>query len=386
MQNYIYLDHNATTPLDEEVLKEMLPYFKENFFNASALYRPAIKVKETIEKFRIEIKKMFNASGQLIFTSGGSESVNLGIKGYALAHKHLGKHMITSQIEHNSVLNSFNSLEKEGFSVDAVSVDENGVINLQELETKIKPETILISIMSANNETGVIQPITKIAEIAKKHEIVFHSDTVQIIGKLPFSIKDHSIDMISFSAHKFYGPKGVGGLYLKNGIKIQPLIDGGGQEDHLRGGTENTPAIVGMNQALKKAILSLEENNKKIDELKNYFEDKIEKSIKDVKIIGKNSFRLPGTSMISFKYTNSKKIVQKLSDNYIYASSGSACSANKKYLSHVLKAMKLSQIDIQGTVRFSLGKENTKEQLDIAIEKLVDIIKEMRKDSPFYEK
>ena len=302
----------------------------------------------------------------------------------ARAYKNRGKHIIVSSIEHPGVRNTCKDLEKEGFEVTVLNVDKNGVVDLEQLKSAIKDETILISVMHANNETGVIQPIEEIGKIAKENKILFHVDAVQSMGKLEINPKEMGIDLLVFTAHKFYGPKGVGALYVRNGVRLGKVITGGGQERKLRPGTTNTPLIVGMAKALEKVYAEREEENKRVGELRDYFEEQISARIPEIVINGKNVPRLPGTSSITFKYVEGESILLSLSMKGIAVSSGSACSSDELQASHVLLAMGIPAEFAHGTIRFSLGKYNTKEEIDYTIEAVVEIIGKLRMMSPLW--
>lgn len=381
MQKIIYFDHAATTYVKEEVLKEMLPYFNLEYGNASSMYSIGRNAKKAVEKSRIRVAKAINANQkEIYFTSGGSESDNLAIKGIAYAYKNKGNHIITSKIEHPAVLNTCKSLEKQGFNITYLNVDENGVISLQELENAITPKTILVTIMFANNEIGTIEPIEEIGKIAKKHNIIFHTDAVQAVGNIEIDVNRMNIDMLSISGHKFYGPKGIGVLYIKNGIDCEKLQDGGHQEKNLRSGTENVPGIVGIGKAIEIANNNLIEYGNKLLELRNYYEQKVEDKISDIKINAAKAKRLPGTSNISFKNVEGEDILLNLDERGICASAGSACSTGSDEPSHVLTAIRLNYELAKGTLRTTFGEENTKQDVDCLVNYLVEIVEKLRKN------
>jgi len=367
----VYLDHASTTKIKKEVLDEMDPYFKKYFSNPSSIYSISCKTKSAIENARLEVAKFLNCdTNEIYFTSGGSEANNTAIKGIAFANINKGNHIITSVIEHKSILNTCKFLEKIGFEITYLPVDKYGKISLNQLKKSITNDTILISIMYANNEIGTIQDINEISKIAKKNNIYFHTDAVQAIGKLHIDLKNSNIDILSLSAHKFYGPKGIGAIYLKSNVSIEPLIHGGGQENNVRSGTENIPYIVGLGKAIK--IIS--QNKKagyKVKELTNYFISQLQYNIKGVKINGHIVDNLPGYINVTFTKLNTIDIDTfkfMLDCNNIYVSSGSACNELALEQSHVLKSIGLSDNDIKNTIRFTIGEENSKEDIDYTIE------------------
>ncbi|MBS5037577.1 MAG: cysteine desulfurase NifS [Fusobacterium sp.] len=381
----IYLDNNATTRLDDDAFDAMIPFFKEEYGNAFSLHLFGRETGKAVAESRKVIADLLGVlPEEIIFTGSGTEGDNLAIRGVARAYKNRGKHIIVSSIEHPGVRNTCKDLEKEGFEVTVLNVDKNGVVDLEQLKSAIKDETILISVMHANNETGVIQPIEEIGKIAKENKILFHVDAVQSMGKLEINPKEMGIDLLVFTAHKFYGPKGVGALYVRNGVRLGKVITGGGQERKLRPGTTNTPLIVGMAKALEKVYAEREEENKRVGELRDYFEEQISARIPEIVINGKNVPRLPGTSSITFKYVEGESILLSLSMKGIAVSSGSACSSDELQASHVLLAMGIPAEFAHGTIRFSLGKYNTKEEIDYTIEAVVEIIGKLRMMSPLW--
>lgn len=376
MQKIIYLDHAATTAVDEKVLNKMLPYFHISYGNPSSMYTIGRQNKRAIEIARQDVAKCIGAkTKEIYFTSCGSESDNLALKGVCYANKEKGKHIITSKIEHPAILNTCHTLEKQGYEVTYLNVDKNGFVKLEELENAIRNNTILISVMFANNEIGTIEPIEQIGMIAKKHHILFHTDAVQAVGNIKINVEELGIDLLSMSAHKFYGPKGAGALYVRNGVKFERIQDGGHQEKGKRSGTENVAGIVGLGEALKLANENIEQNNKKILELRNYFISKLEENIKDIKINGDLEKRLPGNINITFKGRDSLELLLKLDEYGICASAGSACSTGESSPSHVLTAIGLSPEDAFSTLRFSLGKENRKEEVDYVVKILSEFEK-----------
>ena len=329
--------------------------------------------------------EILNASpNEIYFTSGGSESDNMALKGIALGNIDKGKHIITSKIEHPAVLDTCKELEREGFEISYIGVNENGIVDLTELENKIRKDTILISIMLANNEIGTIQPIKKISEIAKKNDIIFHTDSVQAGGNIRIDVKEMNIDSLSLSAHKFYGPKGIGVLYLREGMKFRKYLNGGHQENNKRAGTENVAEIVGLAKAMSLSYKNLEENNKRIIELRDYFVNEIKKNIEKIKINGDLENRLPGNINVSFKFVEADNILHELDKKGIYISTGSACTTGSIESSHVLRAIGLSDGMAHAAIRISIGKYNTKEEIDYAIKCIVEIVDNLRKLSPLY--
>lgn len=382
----IYLDNAATTKMDNRVLEEMLPYLKENYGNPSSAYKIGRYNKEKIQEARKKVAKILNTDlNDIYFTSCGSESDNMALKGIAYGNMDKGKHIITSKIEHPAILDTCKELEREGFEVSYIGVNENGRINLKELENAIREDTILISVMFANNEIGTIQPIEEIGMIAKKYNIIFHTDSVQAVGILRIDVKKLGIDALSLSAHKFYGPKGVGVLYLKSGVKFRKYLNGGHQENNKRAGTENVAGIIGLAKAMSLAYENLEEDNKKIIELREYLINEIQNKITRVQINGDRNNRLPGNINISFECIEADNILYELDKRNIYISTGSACTTGKVESSHVLKAIGLSDRMSHSTIRISIGKNNTKEEIDYTIKELTEIVNNLRKLSPLFE-
>ena len=381
----IYLDNNATTRLDDDAFNAMIPFFKEEYGNAFSLHLFGKETGKAVAESRKVIADLLGVlPEEIIFTGSGTEGDNLAIRGVARAYKNRGKHIIVSSIEHPGVRNTCKDLEKEGYEITVLNVDKNGVVDVEQLKNAIKDETILISVMHANNETGVVQPIEEIGKIAKEHKILFHVDAVQSMGKLNIDPKGMGIDLLVFTAHKFYGPKGVGALYVRNGVRLGKVITGGGQEKKLRPGTTNTPLIVGMAKALEKAYAEREEENKRVGALRDYFEEQLLAKIPEIVVNGKNVQRLPGTSSITFKYVEGESILLSLSMKGIAVSSGSACSSDELQASHVLLAMGIPEEFAHGTIRFSLGKYNTKEEIDYTIEAVTEVIGKLRMMSPLW--
>lgn len=364
-----YFDNAATTDIKEKVLREMFPYLANLYGNASSMYSIGRQSKRAIEEARGKVASIINANPkEIYFTSCGSESDNAAIKGFAYANESKGKHIITSKIEHHAILESCETLEKQGFKVTYLNVDKDGIVDLQELINAITPETILISIMFANNEVGTIQPIEEIAQIAKSHDIAFHTDAVQAVGNVPIDVKKMGIDMLSMSAHKIHGPKGVGALYVRNGIEIEKYINGGHQERNKRAGTENVAGIVGIGEACNIAEKTLEYHIQYLTKLRNYYTKKILQHIPDAKINGSMKKRLPGNMNISFKNTDAQELLFKLDEVGICASSGSACNTGTQEPSHVLTAMGLTPDEAKGALRTTFGEDNTFEDVDFLVE------------------
>ena len=375
--NIKYFDHAATTPVREEVIKEMLPYFNIEYGNPSTMYALGRNAKKAMNRARKQIANAINSEiREIYFTSCGSESDNLAIKGFAYANKDKGNHIITTKIEHHAVLDTCKTLEKQGFEVTYLNVDSNGLINLQELVNSITNKTILISIMFANNEIGTIEPIEEIGKIANKHNIIFHTDAVQAIGNVRIDVKKLNIDVLSLSGHKFYAPKGVGALYVKNGIEFQKLQDGGEQEENKRAGTENVAQIVGMGKAIESIYDEFDEYNKKLKNLRNLFFKEVRQRIPEIKINGDLEKRLPGNANISFKNISGGELLFKLDEKGICASAGSACSTSNPMPSHVLTAIGLESSLAENTLRISFGKENTEDDVIYLINCLENIVNE----------
>lgn len=385
MNKIRYFDHAATTAVSEEVLKEMLPYFSIEYGNPSSIYSIGRNAKRAIEEARKRVASAINCSAkEIYFTGCGSESDNISLKGVAYANKEKGNHIITTKIEHPAILNTCKSLEIEGFNITYLDVDENGLISIEDLKNRITDSTILISIMFANNEIGTIQPIKEIGQIAKERNILFHTDSVQAVGNVKIDVKEMNIDLLSMSAHKFYGPKGVGAIYIRDGVRCNKLQDGGHQEKDRRAGTENVAGIVGLGKAIKIAYDNLEKYNRKIRELRDYYEEQAQKNIPYVKINGHRENRLPGNSNISFKFVDGEALLLKLDIKGICASTGSACSSGQAAPSHVLTAIGLPDSTAKGSLRITFGKENTKEDIDYLVKSLVEIIDDLRNMSPEY--
>jgi len=375
----IYLDHNATTRLHPDVLGIMEPYLRDQFGNASSAYRLGRESKAALETSRKKIADCLGTQSQeIIFTSGGSESNNLAIRGTARALKSKGNHIITSSIEHHAVLKTCQDLGNEGFRVTYLPVNASGQIDPDDIRKHINKKTILITIMHANNETGVLQPVMEVGAIAKQSGIIFHTDAVQSVGKIPVNVDNLCVDMLSLSGHKFHGPKGVGALYVRDKTPLVSIITGGHHEHNFRAGTENIPGIVGLAEALAIAIANQSATAYKLSNLRDYFESNILKKIERVQIHGINAPRLPNTTNMSFQFIEGESILLHLDLKEICASSGSACTTNAPEPSHVLLAMGVPSHIAQGAIRFSLGKDNTEQEMDVATEALVEIITRLR--------
>ncbi|MGN1310229.1 MAG: cysteine desulfurase NifS [Clostridia bacterium] len=381
-----YFDNAATTRTDDEVLKEMLPYFSQSYGNPSSIYKIGRENRKAVEEAREKVAKAINAEpNEIYFTAGGSESDNTAIRGIAYAYKQKGNHIITSKIEHPAVLETCKQLEKEGFEVSYIGVDEKGIVNLEELKNSIKETTTLITIMFANNEIGTIEPIKEIGKIAKENNIIFHTDAVQAVGSVKIDVKEMNIDSLSLSGHKFYGPKGIGALYVKKGVRFQKFVNGGHQEKNKRAGTENVPGIVGLGKAIEVAYSNLEEHNKKIKELRDYYVEEVKKRIPYIKINGDMENRLPGNSNISFRFIEGEGLLLNLDLKGICASSGSACTSGSLDPSHVLLAIGLPHEIAHGSLRITIGKYNTKEEVDYLLDNLEEIVSRLRNMSPLWE-
>ena len=381
-----YFDNAATTRTDDEVLKEMLPYFSQSYGNPSSIYKIGRENRKAVEEAREKVAKAINAEpNEIYFTAGGSESDNTAIRGIAYAYKQKGNHIITYKIEHPAVLETCKQLEKEGFEVSYIGVDEKGIVNLEELKNSIKETTTLITIMFANNEIGTIEPIKEIGKIAKENNIIFHTDAVQAVGSVKIDVKEMNIDSLSLSGHKFYGPKGIGALYVKKSVRFQKFVNGGHQEKNKRAGTENVPGIVGLGKAIEVAYSNLEEHNKKIKELRDYYVEEVKKRIPYIKINGDMENRLPGNSNISFRFIEGEGLLLNLDLKGICASSGSACTSGSLDPSHVLLAIGLPHEIAHGSLRITIGKYNTKEEVDYLLNNLEEIVSRLRNMSPLWE-
>lgn len=386
MSEFIYVDNAATTAVKPEVLDAMIPYFSEIYSNPSSIYGFAGKAKKAVEDAREELASFMNAKpSEIYFTGGGSESDNWAIKAVAEAYKTQGKHIITSKIEHHAVLHACEWLEKEGYEVTYLDVDGDGLISLDALEKAIRPDTILITIMFANNEIGTIEPVREIGEIARKHGVLFHTDAVQAVGHVPVDVEEMNIDLLSASAHKFYGPKGIGFLYLKNGVKVGALIHGGAQERSRRAGTHNVPGIIGMAKAAVVARDNMEGNIRKEIAVRDHLIHRIGEEIPYVRINGHREKRLPNNINACFRFVEGESLLIMLDQKGICASSGSACTSGSLDPSHVLLAIGLPHEIAHGSVRITISEETTLEQADYVVDSLKAVVERMRSMSPLYD-
>ncbi|WP_346663673.1 cysteine desulfurase NifS [uncultured Merdimonas sp.] len=386
MSRFIYLDNAATTKTAPEVVEAMLPYFTEKFGNPSSVYQFAAANKTVIDEQRDRIAETLGAKGkEIYFTAGGSEADNWALKAAAEACKEKGKHIITTKIEHHAILHTAQYLEKQGFEVTYLDVDENGRIRLSDLEAAIRPDTILISVMYANNEIGTIQPIREIGAIAHEHGILFHTDAVQAYGHLPIHVDECHIDMLSASGHKLNGPKGIGFLYIRTGVKIRSFIHGGAQERKRRAGTENVPGIVGLGKAVERAFATMEERTAKEKELRDYLIGRVLAEIPYTRLNGHPTDRLPNNANFSFRFIEGESLLIRLDMKGICGSSGSACTSGSLDPSHVLLAIGLPHEIAHGSLRLTLNEEITRDDIDYVVESLKEIVEGLRRMSPLYE-
>lgn len=375
--NIIYLDNSATTRIKTEVLNEMIPYLTTEYGNASSLYSIGRKAKKAIEEARKQVAELINCNPhEIYFTGSGSESDNTALKGFAYANKEKGNHIITSKIEHPAILETCKTLERQGFEVSYINVDDGGNIKLDELKNAIKPSTILISIMTANNEIGTIEPIEEIASIAHENNIVFHTDAVQAIGNMHIDVTKMGIDMLSLSGHKIGAPKGVGALYIKNGIKVEKFINGGHQERNQRAGTENVAGIVGLGKACELADKNMNTHIRNLAKVRDYYLNRLQKEMPEkIRINGTMDNRLPGNANVSFEGTNASELIFKLDEKGICVSSGSACSSGNTSPSHVLTAINVPDKYLNSAIRTTFGDNNTFEEVDYLINVIKNVIK-----------
>jgi cysteine desulfurase len=379
----IYLDHNATTPVRPEVMEAVLPFYGPIYGNASSLHGFGREAKDGLERAREQVAKVLGARpDEVCFTGGGTEADNLAVKGVAWANRDRGNHLITSQVEHHAVFNTCEYLEKQGFKVTYLPVDSEGRVDPGDVEKAITKETLLVSIMQANNETGTVQPIAEIGRIARKRGVYFHSDAVQAFTKLPTGVDELGVDLLSLSGHKIYGPKGVGCLYIRKGTQIDPLVHGGHHERNRRAGTENVPGIVGLGKAAELGAGEMSEEAKKLATLRDRLQEGILARIPEVRINARNARRLPGTLSVCFQYVEGESILLGLDLKGIAASSGSACSSGAIEPSYVLTAMGVPPEEARGSVRFSLGRQNTEQEVDRVVGELVAILARLRAMSP----
>ena len=386
MKTRIYLDNAATTRTAQEVVDAMLPYFTESYGNPSSIYELGQRSKEAITNAREEIARVIGAkTEEIYFTGGGSEADNWAIKAAYEAYKNKGNHIITTKIEHHAVLHTCQYLEKQGARVTYLDVDENGLVDLEQLQKAISPETILITIMFANNEIGTIEPVKEIGMIAREHGILFHTDAVQAFGQVPIDVDEMNIDMLSSSAHKINGPKGIGCLYIRKGVKIRSFVHGGAKERKRRAGTENVPGIVGYGVAARMAAETMEERTKKEKELRDYFIRRVLEEVPYVRLNGDPVKRLPNNANFSFRFIEGESLLIMLDMKGIAGSSGSACTSGSLDPSHVLLAIGLPHEIAHGSLRLTLGADTTKEDLDYTLEQIKEIVAKLRNLSPLYE-
>ncbi|MCB4792861.1 MAG: cysteine desulfurase NifS [Elusimicrobia bacterium] len=387
MKKKIYLDHNATTPVRKEVVEAMLPYYTDIFGNASSVHMFGQEARKAVEDSREQIASFIGAAAEeVIFTSGGTESDNFAIKGTAYEKKNKGNHIITSSIEHPAVLNTCQYLGQNGFKITYLAVDKYGLVDPEDVKKAITKETVLITIMHANNEVGTILPVKEIGKIAKDNEITFHTDAVQSTGKIPINVNELNVDMLSMSGHKVYGPKGIGALFIRKGTRIEQFMHGGHHEFNKRAGTENVPGIAGFAKAVEVLSKDLEKENKKLSLLRDKLWNGLKNTIADISLNGHPTLRLPNTLDVSFNYIESESIILNLDLKGIAVSGGSACASGSTEPSHVLTAMGVEPTCAQGAVRFSLGKDNTGEDIDYVLEVLPPIVKKLRDMSPIHNK
>lgn len=383
----IYLDYNSTTPMHEEVISLMQKHMGESYGNPSSVHRLGQKTKVLMEEAREKIANLLGAeASEIYFTSGGTEADNIAFKGAAYTGQKKGNHLITSQIEHHAVLESGHFLEKNGFEVTYLGCDNEGVVSVEELKNSLKPETTIVSLMMANNETGTIQPIKEMAAICREAGVLFHTDAVQAVGKIPVNVKDLGVDMLSLSGHKIYGPKGIGALYIRKGVRITPLFHGGAHEKRKRAGTENLVSIIGLAKAMELATAGMDKEYKRMKELSDYFIKEVQSKIPEVYLNGSNENRVPSTVNLSFKGVEGEAIILSLDIKGIAVSSGSACTSGSLEASHVLKAMDVDVLLAQGSIRFSMGKYTTKDHLEYTASVLPEIIERLRSMSAAYQK
>ena len=386
MKKLIYLDNAATTKTSEEVVAAMLPYFTEYYGNPSSVYEFASESKKAVSNARRTIAETLGAQeNEIYFTAGGSEADNWALKATAEAYQSKGKHIITTKIEHHAILHTAEYLEKRGFEITYIGVDENGVVKVDELEKAIRPDTILISVMFANNEIGTIQPIKEIGEIAKKHGVLFHTDAVQAYGQLPINVDELHIDMLSSSGHKLNGPKGIGFLYIRKGVKIRSFVHGGAQERERRAGTENVPGIVGYGKAAEIAAKTMKERTAKEIELRDHLIDRVLAEVPYTRLNGHRTNRLPNNANFSFQFVEGESLLILLDNNGICGSSGSACTSGSLDPSHVLLAIGLPHEIAHGSLRLTLSAETTMEDIDFVVDCIKQIIERLRSMSPLYE-
>ncbi|MBQ8147807.1 MAG: IscS subfamily cysteine desulfurase [Lachnospiraceae bacterium] len=382
----IYLDHAATTAMRPEVEEAMRPYYSKRFYNPSSMYRPSQEVKKQIENVRAQIASAIGAlPEEIYFTSGGTEADNWALTAFAKTGNRYSPHIITSTIEHHAIGHTCKRLEQSGCQVTYLPVDGRGRIHVEDLKRQIRKNTVLISIMYANNEIGTIQPIDEIGEIARKNGILFHTDAVQACGQIPIHVQKSKIDILSASAHKFRGPKGVGFIYVRKGLPLRNLLEGGGQEQGLRAGTENVPGIIGMGKALELAVANMEERQKKETILRDYTIQRIKREIPYTRVNGHRWYRVPNNINVSFRFVNSESLLVLLDMEGICASGGSACNSGSNAPSHVITAIRTPEEYQNGVLRLTLGEENTLQEMNRVVDVLKKTVQELRKESPEYE-
>lgn len=384
---HVYFDHAATTPVDERVLQKMLPYFTDNFGNPNSQHWFGRRSVTAVDEARDTVASLIGAKpSEIYFTSGGTESDNWAIRGAAHARAEKGKHLIISAVEHPAMITTAKELEKEGFEISLAPVDEYGTVDVEKLKSLLRPDTIFVGIMTANNEVGTIQPLAEISGLCRERGILFFTDAVQAAGALKIDVNDPAVDLLSFSGHKFYGPKGVGVLYVRSGVRVGKIITGGHQERSMRGGTTNVPGIVGLAEAFRLANEEMAQNNAHVSAIRDRFIARVLREIPYVKLNGHPKDRLPNNANFSFRYIEGESLLFSLDLAGIAVSSGSACSSGSLEPSHVLLATGLPEGLAHGSIRFSFGKENTAEQIDIAVEKLKEIVVRLRNLSPLFPK
>lgn len=382
----IYLDNAATTKTAPEVVEAMLPYFTENYGNPSTIYKLGAKSKSAVTAAREKIAGLIGAkTEEIYFTAGGSEADNWALKATAEAYESKGKHIITTKIEHHAILHTCEYLEKRGFEITYLDVDGDGLVDPADVEKAIRPDTILISVMFANNEIGTIEPIAEIGAIAHAHKVLFHTDAVQAFGQVPIDVNEMNIDMLSVSAHKVNGPKGIGCLYIRTGVKIRSFVHGGAQERSRRAGTENVPGIVGFGAAAERAAKMLDEKMKTEEKLRDYLIGRLEKEVPHCRLNGHRTKRLPGNVNFSFFFIEGESLLIKLDMKGICASSGSACTSGSLDPSHVLLAIGLKHEEAHGSLRLTLNETNTEAEMDEVVEAVKEIVAQLREMSPLYE-
>ncbi|MDD6157014.1 MAG: cysteine desulfurase NifS [Lachnospiraceae bacterium] len=382
----IYLDNAATTKLSDEAFEAMLPYLKEDYANPSAIYSFAEKSHSTIDEARATIAKIIGAkTEEIYFTGGGSESDNWALKATAEAYSQKGKHIITSKIEHHAILHTAQWLEKQGYEVTYLDVDPDGLVDLEQLKAAIRPDTILISIMAANNEIGTVEPLKEIGQIAHEHGVLFHTDAVQAFSHIPINVDEMNIDMLSASGHKIHGPKGIGIMYIRKGVRIRSFIHGGAQERSRRAGTHNVPGIVGMAKAAEISAHNMEKNGLAETELRDYLIDRVLREIPHCRLNGHRTHRLPNNANFCFRFIEGESLLILLDQNGICGSSGSACTSGSLDPSHVLLAIGLPHEIAHGSLRLTLSEDTTREEIDFVVDKLKEIIDRLRGMSPLYE-